>query len=236
VRFSGWVDTAISTADSCDLPRRGRRLSGVQWTGRLTVEGAGRDTPIVALRRLSRGGRRAARAMRAKLEDRNPTGSIKDGRVRRSRRRTPRVLGSGADDPPSRRAATTGISLAMAACSRVTDDRVMPREQQPANAPAACALRRGRSFFSHGRGRLDTASHTRKCLRRRILRGDVVPVRQPRQHEATIWHGPMLADCPDHPLPSRMGTTGTLRGTDAICASRCPTAECGRRATLSEGV
>ena len=123
VRFSGGLDTEISDGDSVTiLPAvagGGEELPG-HGPLRLAAAGAGRHAAGGAARLSPRWGEPHVRLW-AKLEDRNPTGSIKD---RPALRMIEEAEAEGMLAPAarswSRPVGNTGISLAMAASSRAT--------------------------------------------------------------------------------------------------------------------
>ena len=177
-------------------------------------------TPLVGLPRLSPTVPEGAPPVRlwAKLEDRNPTGSIKDrpalyhgARGRAGRPAPPGRHDPGADQRKHRYLAGHGGEAArLPAGLRDAGERV---RRAGATAPD---VRRGDHLLA-GRGRLQPGGRHREADRRRASRlGDALPVRQRRQRPGALRdHRPGAAAGPahHHALRGRAGHHRHLMGT-----------------------
>jgi cysteine synthase len=191
------------------------------------------NTPLVGLRRLSPrwdgddGADEPHVRLWAKLEDRNPTGSIKDRPALRMIEEAERqgLLGPGATilEPTS---GNTGISLAMAAMLKgYTMICVMP-ENTSIERRQLLELYGARIIFSAAEGGSNTAVATAKELAGQnpswvMLYQYGNPANADAHYYGT---GPeLLADLPEitH-FVAGLGTTGTLMGTGRFLRERVP--------------
>ena len=155
------------------------------------------DTPMVGLPRLSPRWDDSADGphirLWAKLEDRNPTGSIKDRPAIRMIEQAERdgLLRPGATimEPTS---GNTGISMAMAALIKGYRMVCVMPENTSIERRQLLELYGAKIIFSPAEGGSNTAVADRQAARRRASRvGDAVPVRQRRQcRRALRRHGP----------------------------------------------
>ena len=192
------------------------------------------NTPLVGLRRLSprwEGGEDGAPHVRlwAKLEDRNPTGSIKDRPALRMIEDAEQrgILQPGATilEPTS---GNTGISLAMAALLKGYSMICVMPENTSIERRQLLELYGARIIFSPAEGGSNTAvAHAKELA---AQNPDWVMLYQYGNLANTDSHyygtGPeLLADLPEitH-FVAGLGTTGTSDGHGhATCASTCPT-------------
>jgi cysteine synthase B len=172
------------------------------------------DTPIVGLPSLSPS---PDVRLWAKLEDRNPTGSIKDrpalAMVERAEAEGLLKPGCTVLEPTS---GNTGISLAMAC--KLKGYRlicVMP-ENTSEERRQLLTMYGAEIISSPAAGGSNQAVAMRSSSRRRTRLGDALPVRQPGQRRCALrTTGPeILRDLPEitH-FVAGLGTTGTLVGT-----------------------
>ncbi len=144
----------------------------------------------------------------AKLEDRNPTGSIKDRPALRMIEEAERDgrLQPGATilEPTS---GNTGISLAMAALLKGYQMICVMPENTSIERRQLLELYGARIIYSPAEGGSNTAvAHAKELAAEHPVVGDAVPVRQPVQRgRALRGHRPGTAGRParDHPLRRR---------------------------------
>ena len=186
------------------------------------------NTPLVGLHRLSpRWDDEPHVRLWAKLEDRNPTGSIKDRPALRMIEQAERngVLTAGRDDPGADERQHRHLAGDGRAAQGLPDDLRDAGEHLDRTPPAARALRRADHLLA-GRGRLEHRGGARqRACRAESFVGDAVPVRQPGQHLSHYdGTGPeLLADLPEitH-FVAGLGTTGTLMGTGRYLREQVP--------------
>ena len=209
VRFTGGLETAVAEGDNGHDPACRRRRLELSSTHPVTrydslVDAVG-GTPLVGLPRLSPS---PSVRLWAKLEDRNPTGSIKDrpasGHGRGGRGGRPaaaRLHGHRADQRQHRHLAGHG--------RRVKGYRlicVMPENTSEERRLLLRDLRRADHLLA-GRRRLQRRGRDGQGAGRRPPRlGDALPVRQPGERAAHYeTTGPEMLRRPadDHPLRRR---------------------------------
>ena len=195
-------------------------------------------TPLVGLPRLSP---TPDVRLWAKLEDRNPTGSIKD-------RPALQMIEEAEKDGALRPGCTileptsgnTGISLAMAAQAQGLPAGLRDAREHLRGAPPAAADVGRRDRLLAGRRRLQRGGPGRQADRRRAPRlGDALPVRQRGQRaRARGGHRPRAPRRParDHPLRRRSRHHRHPDGRRPVLPAR-PSPTCGSsppsRATAS---
>ena len=209
--------------------RRGRRLTLTRYDSLLEALG---NTPLVGLRRLSPrwdDGEDGAPHVRlwAKLEDRNPTGSIKDRPALRMIEDAEQrgILQPGATilEPTS---GNTGISLAMAALLKGYSMICVMPENTSIERRQLLELYGARIIFSPAEGGSNTAvAHAKELA---AQNPDWVMLYQYGNPANTDSHyqgtGPeLLADLPEitH-FVAGLGTTGTLMGTGRYLREHVP--------------
>ncbi len=190
------------------------------------------NTPLVALRRLSPawdGGEGGAPHVRlwAKLEDRNPTGSIKDRPALRMIEDAERrgILQPGATilEPTS---GNTGISLAMAALLKGYQMICVMPENTSIERRQLLELYGARIIFSPAEGGSNTAvAHAKELAAQHPEWVMLYQYGNPANTESHYYGtGPeLLADLPEitH-FVAGLGTTGTLMGTGRYLREQVP--------------
>ena len=230
MRFSGGLDTEISDGDSVTiLPAVAGGL--IYDAVRLTAGGARQHSaggPAAACRRAGTTPTAAPHVrLWAKLEDRNPTGSIKDRPALRMIEQAERdgLLAPGATilEPTS---GNTGISLAMAALLKGYQMICVMPENTSIERRQLLELYGAQIIFSPAEGGSNTAvAHAKELAAEQpdwvMLYQYGNPANAASHYEGT---GPeMLADLPEitH-FVAGLGTTGTLMGTGRYLREQVP--------------
>ena len=247
VRFSGGLDDPdLRRGLGHDPARCRRRVSRSPMTRYDSLLKALGDTPLVGLQRLSpswdgdSGGAPHVRLW-AKLEDRNPTGSIKDRPALRMIEDAERsgVLQPGATilEPTS---GNTGISLAMAALLKGYHMICVMPENTSIERRQLLELYGARIIYSPAEGGSNTAvAHAKELAAEHpswvMLYQYGNPSNAAAHYDGT---GPeLLADLPEitH-FVAGLGTTGTLMGTGRYLREHVPgVADRRRRTSIRRG-